>query len=70
MEFDIQLSELKVPGTSSAQPTTRTGRSQLTNDATYEMEKSSPYPMCYANVLAGRTTRTSSTPGQSAQPGL
>lgn len=74
--FHIKLSELKVPVISSTQPTPRTGRSQLTTDArpssVHDVEKSTPYPLCYANLLAGRTTgvSTSSTPGQSAQPGM
>lgn len=60
---------------SSIQPSPRTARSQATTDArpssVHEIDKSTPYPMCYANLLAGRTTgvSTSSTPGQAAQPG-
>lgn len=60
-------------------PTPRSARSQLGTDGKatsphdIEIEKSTPYPMCYGNLLAGRVTNvsTSTSPGQptAAQPG-
>lgn len=58
-------------------PTPRSARSQLATDgkppSTHEMEieKSTPYPQCYGNLLAGRATNasTSTSPGQPTQPG-
>lgn len=58
-------------------PTPRSARSQLATDGKttsaqeIEMEKSTPYPMCYVNLMAGRATgvSTSTSPGQTAQPG-
>lgn len=37
-----------------------------------EVEKSTPYPICYSNLLAGRATgvSTSTSPGQNVQAGL
>lgn len=59
-------------------PTPRSARSQCPTEGRpagqeFEMEKTStPYPMCYANLLAGRATgvSTSTSPGQAAQPGF
>lgn len=73
-----QLPELLIPFISSTMPTPRSARSQLATDGKttsphdVEIEKSTPYPMCYGNLLAGRTTNvsTSTSPGQpTAQPG-
>lgn len=56
-------------------PTPRSTRSQLATDGKtisgLEFEKSTPYPMCYGNLLAGRTTNVSisTSPGQPNQPG-
>lgn len=58
-------------------PTPRSARSQCADDGNtvsdhnVEIEKSTPYPMCYGNLLAGRSTgvSTSTSPGQTAQPG-
>lgn len=56
-------------------PTPRSAYSQLATDGKttsgIEFEKSTPYPMCYGNLLAGRTTNvsTSTSPGQPNQPG-
>lgn len=60
---------------SSAVSTPRSTRSRLNVDqrqSSTEVEKSTPYPLCYGNLLAGRSTTgvsTSTTPGQMAQPG-
>lgn len=71
-----KLPELLVPMISSTMPTPRTSRSQCATDGKVsvheiEMEKSTPYPLCYANLLAGRATcvSTSTSPGQTVQPG-
>lgn len=71
------MPELLVPFVSSTMPTPRSARSQCAADGKtasaheIEVEKSTPYPMCYANLLAGRATgvSTSTSPGQTAQPG-
>lgn len=68
-----KLPELLVPMLSSAMPTPRTLRSQCATEpkTEIELEKSTPYPLCYANLLAGRATgvSTSTSPGQNIQPG-
>lgn len=60
-------------------PTPRSARSQLNSDVRQgsthdtEIEKTTPYPLCYANLIAGRSTTgvsTSTSPGQITQPGL
>lgn len=65
-----------VPTISSTIATPRSARSQCATDGKsstheIEIEKSTPYPFCYANLLAGRATgvSTSSSPGQTVQPG-
>lgn len=59
---------------SSAMQTPRTLRSQCATEpkTDIELEKSTPYPLCYANLLAGRATgvSTSTSPGQNVQAGL
>lgn len=71
----IQLLNPKVSNISSAISTPRSTRSRLNVDqrqSSTEVEKSTPYPLCYGNLLAGRSTTgvsTSTTPGQMAQPG-
>ncbi|XP_031621682.1 coiled-coil domain-containing protein 151 [Contarinia nasturtii] len=73
--FNLKLPELLVPFISSTMATPRSARShceKTTSGHENDLEKSTPYPMCYANLLAGRSTgiSTSTSPGQTAQPAV
>ncbi|XP_055306396.1 outer dynein arm-docking complex subunit 3 [Sitodiplosis mosellana] len=80
LSINLKLPELLIPFISSTMPTPRSARSQLgsaydgktASPHDIEIEKSTPYPMCYGNLLAGRATNvsTSTSPGQPAQPAV
>lgn len=59
-----------MPLTPRSQCASTDGKTAMSGHET-EIEKLTPYPMCYANLLAGRSTgvSTSTSPRQIAQPG-